>query len=158
MSIAEQHASRSVEARHTINATAEEVFDAWVKPELIEAWWGPEGFTTVVRELEAREGGKFWFEMTSSSGAVSGVAGFYREIDRPERLEFEFTEHCTADLPDEVASPDERSFVTVEFKARGAQTEVVITHTGLSADYGELAGWGWSSSLEKLGGTLGGRA
>ena len=154
MSIAEQHPSRTVEARHTINATAEEVFDAWVTPELLEAWWGPEGFTTVVRELEPREGGKFWFEMTSSSGTVSGVAGFYRELDRPERLEFEFTEHCTADLPDEVAPPVERSYVRVEFKARGAQTEVVVTHTGLSSDYGELAGWGWSSSLGKLNGAL----
>jgi len=157
MSIAEAQNSQSVEARHTIDAAPDKVFDAWITPELIEAWWGPDGFTTVVRELEPREGGKFWFEMTSSSGTVSGVAGFYREIDRPGRLVLEFTEHCTADLPDGILPPVGRSFVTVEFKARGAQTEVVVTHTGLLADYGELAAWGWSSSLPKLGGAVDGR-
>ena len=155
MSIAEQHTSRTVEARHTINATAEEVFDAWVTPELLEAWWGPEGFTTVVRELDLSAGGKFWFEMTSSSGTVSGVAGVYREVDRPGRLVFEFTEHCSADLPDGVAPPVDRSFVTVEFNACGVQTEVVVTHTGLLADYGELASWGWTSSLGKLAEAVG---
>ena len=150
MSIAETLTPHSVEVRHTIDAAPDAVFDAWVTPELIEAWWGPEGFTSVVRELDLREGGRFLFEMIASNGVVSGTAGVFREIDRPRRLVFEFTEHCSANLPDGVEPQVEPSMVTVEFVAQGARTEIVLTHAGLHASYAELADFGWSSSFEKL--------
>ncbi len=156
MSIAEALNVRSVEARHTIDASPGEVFDAWVMPKLIEAWWGPEGFTARVRELDLREGGRFVFEMTASDGTVSSTAGFYREIVRPDRLVMEFTEHCNANLPDGVEPQLEPSIVTVDFLARGSQTEVVVTHAELHSAYAELATFGWSGALRKLVGAFSG--
>lgn len=154
MSIAEALTGRSVEARHTIDASPDEVFDAWVTPELIEAWWGPEGFTTVVRKLDLREGGRFVFEMTASDGVKSSTGGFYREIMRPDRLVMEFTEHCNANLPEGVEEQLEPSLVTVEFLARGPLTEIVVTHAQLRPTYAELARFAWSSGLYKLAGAV----
>lgn len=53
--------SDSKNITHMMTATAQEVFDAWVTPELIEQWWGPEGFTAKVHELDLTEGGRFIF-------------------------------------------------------------------------------------------------
>ena len=154
MSVTQAPTSRTVEARHTIDASPDEVFAAWVTAELIAAWWGPEGFTSVVRELDASEGGRFVFEMIGPDGVSSYTAGFYRELKRPDRLVMEFTEHCNADLPDGVEPQLEPSMVTVEFLKRGTRTEVVVTHAALLPAYSELATFGWSSSLGKLARTV----
>lgn len=141
---------RTVEARHIVHASANEVFDAWITADLVEAWWGPEGYKTKVLLLEAKEGGQFEFQMTSHTGDQSLLSGFYREIKRPNRLVLDFMTHCNTDLPDNIEPQLQASVVTVEFVEQGSATEVIVVHAHLMHGYAELASLGWSSSLARL--------
>lgn len=42
---------------HTFDAPAEKVWQAWTDPELVKQWWGPDGFTCIMAEIDLREGG-----------------------------------------------------------------------------------------------------
>src|SRR5258708_30735975 len=50
----------------TFDASIEEVWELWTTREGIESWWGPEGFSVAVQEMEMRPGGKLVYEMTTA--------------------------------------------------------------------------------------------
>src|SRR5260370_29272540 len=50
----------------TFDASIEEVWELWTTREGIESWWGPEGFSVAVQEMEMRPGGKLVYEMTAT--------------------------------------------------------------------------------------------
>ena len=137
-------------ARHAIEASADEVFEAWSTPDLVAEWWGPDGFTTRVLELDFRVGGRFAIEMNSPKGSSCVMTGVYRRIQAPELLEFEVHDHCNLDLPYGVAKQESRSLVTVELSSSGSETLVTITHVALNDDYEKLAAVSWSQSLTKI--------
>lgn len=139
-----------LEVRHVVDASVDDVFDAWIEPRLLETWWGPEGYQTVVEKLEARAGGKFVFRMTAPSGASCPMTGTYIEVNRPTSLSFSVEHHCVADMPDTVRPPSRTSRVDVTFEARGDSTKILLVQTGLAADYQMLAEVGWGQSLERL--------
>ena len=141
----------SVTLRRRFAAAPEEVFSAWVDPELIERWWGPAGVATRVESLDLRVDGAFRFVMLLPNGSESVIAGVYLEIERPRRLVFGVTEQCNRDLPEGETPQLETALVTVAFRPRGAETEVVVRHEGLAS--GSIAGRfesGWGSSLACL--------
>ena len=144
-----EQADRALEIRYTLNASPEEAFDAWVTPEIVEAWWGPNGYRTKVLKLDAVEGGSFLFQMTGPSGASCPMSGSYTKIERPDLLAFTVEEHCVADMPDGVAEPEQPSRVEVRFKSKDGKTEIVLQQIGLSTDYMQLADVGWSQSLKR---------
>lgn len=137
-------------ARRIIAASASDLFDAWVTPGLVEDWWGPEGYTMRVRELDARPGGRYAFEMIAPSGKSCIMAGVYRTVIRPEHLIFEVHDHCNLDLPEGTRAQTATSLVEVTFDERDGETVVSVTHTGLNDDYGWLAIASWAQSLERL--------
>ena len=63
------------------------VFDAWTRPEMVEQWWGPHGFTTTVEKLDARQGGTFQYRMLGP-GHDRKVTGRFVEFYPPYRLHF----------------------------------------------------------------------
>ena len=147
--------------RHTIDAPPNEVFEAWLSPALIEEWWGPEGFTTKVLELDANVGGRFSFEMTAPSGQSCCMTGAFRVIERPNLLVMDMADHCNIGLPESIEPQLESSVLRVEFVKRGMQTEVTLTHSPLNSGYSALAAASWGDALSKLslvsGGVDGGR-
>ena len=145
-----EHSDQALEVRTILNASPEEVFDAWTTPELVEAWWGPHGYRTKVLKLEAVEGGTFLFQMTGPSGASCPMSGTYTKVERPHLLAFTVEEHCVADIPDDVAEPERASRVEVRFASKAGKTEIVLQQIGLSTDYMQLANVGWSQSLERI--------
>ncbi len=136
--------------RHIVDLSPDEAFDAWINPKLVEKWWGPEGYRTVVEKLDARPGGDFIFQMTAPSGASCPMTGTYTAIERPTSLSFEVRDHCVADMPDTVRPPAHPSHVVVAFEPHGDKTEIIITQAGLNADYQLLAEGGWGQSLTRL--------
>ena len=46
----------------------EAVFGAFSDPELLAAWWGPDGFTNTFEVFEFKEGGRWKFVMHSADG------------------------------------------------------------------------------------------
>lgn len=61
------------------------VFDAFTKPELLERWFGPRGWSLVVCEVDLKVGGGFRFVLRGPDGTDLGMRGVWREIVRPER-------------------------------------------------------------------------
>ena len=127
------------------------LFRAWTEPDLVESWWGPEGFKTIVSRLELWSGGAFHFEMISPSGGRGATAGTFRAIEPNRRLVLELTEHCNCDLPPGALPQLGRATVTVEFRPRGAGTHLIVTHEDFDDEsIGPRLQAGWASGLECL--------
>lgn len=49
----------------TFRASVQEVWDLWTTREGIESWWGPDGFSVAVRDLNLRPGGDLLYSMSA---------------------------------------------------------------------------------------------
>lgn len=49
----------------TLKAGVEKVWKMWTTADGLEKWWGPEGFSSKVKHLDVRVGGRFEIEMTA---------------------------------------------------------------------------------------------
>jgi uncharacterized protein YndB with AHSA1/START domain len=136
----------SITVRRLIEASAEELFDAWLDPESIAAWMRPGTIVRTTATIDARVGGAFEITMYGDSD-VYRHQGVYCAIERPQRLSFTWMSPATK---------QKETLVTVEFNARGAATEVVVTHEQLpSEDERQSHTAGWTSALERLAEHLG---
>jgi len=66
---ASQASKRRITIERTYQASIEDVWDLWTTKEGIESWWGPEGFTVKVLEIDLRAGGELHYSMTASGPA-----------------------------------------------------------------------------------------
>ena len=48
-----------LEINRTMAATPDQIWSAWLDPTAIARWWGPDGFTSTVEELDVQAGGRF---------------------------------------------------------------------------------------------------
>jgi uncharacterized protein YndB with AHSA1/START domain len=62
------------------------VFAAWTDPEAFCQWFGPDGFTCTVREMDVRPGGRARFDMAGADGNVFTNRFDYLEVVPSERL------------------------------------------------------------------------
>jgi uncharacterized protein YndB with AHSA1/START domain len=74
--------------KRTFNASAEDVFEAWLTLERWQAWIGPEGMNCKVTLLEPRVGGRYRIDMRALDGSLIPVSGQFEVIDRPRALSF----------------------------------------------------------------------
>ena len=150
----ETQSDRELVISRVLNAPRELVFKAWTEAKHIEQWWGPQGFTTRVTEMDLRPGGKWCYVMISFDGTEYPSQGVFREIVPPERIvtSDEFGEGIEkvldVDLPQGMV-------VTVLFEDLGGKTGVTIQIVHESADdrrkheeMGVVAGW--NSTLDCL--------
>ncbi|MFL6675266.1 MAG: SRPBCC family protein [Massilia sp.] len=72
-----------------LNASRERVFDAFTDRQHIGQWWGPNGFSSTIDEMDVREGGAWRFTMHGPDGADYRNRIDYTDIKRPERLCYE---------------------------------------------------------------------
>jgi uncharacterized protein YndB with AHSA1/START domain len=56
---------RKIVIERTYVASIEDVWELWTTKEGIESWWGPEGFSVHVHELDLRAGGEMRYAMTA---------------------------------------------------------------------------------------------
>jgi uncharacterized protein YndB with AHSA1/START domain len=68
------------------DATREAVFAAWTEADAFCQWFGPEGFTCTVHEMDARPGGRARFDMVSGDGTVFTNRFDYLEVVANERI------------------------------------------------------------------------
>ncbi len=129
-------------------APRERVFRAWTDPQRLALWWGPEGRTAPVVELDVRAGGRWRACMRSPEGDEAWVRGEYREVDPPNRLVFTWAWE-DADAPS--GGSEQETLVELDFVDMGDETEIRLTHLGFeTAEQCELHNEGWTSSLECL--------
>ncbi len=132
----------------TFAASPEEVFDAWTNPQVLERWWAARPtWSSPGCEVDLRVGGRYRLSMhDDETDQVHAVRGEYREVTPPSRLVYTW---CWEG--EDGPHPGHVSLVTVEFRAEGAQTTVVLEHSGLASEESRTGhGAGWRGSLENL--------
>jgi uncharacterized protein YndB with AHSA1/START domain len=80
---------REIVLTRVIDATREDVFDAWTDPEQLAAWFGPNGLTIETHEIDVREGGIWRFDMVGEGGLRYDNRMTFLRIDRPRLIEIE---------------------------------------------------------------------
>src|ERR1044072_8507208 len=93
------------------------MFEVWTNPEHIAHWWGPNGFTNTISEMEVRPGGVWRYIMHGPDGTDYPNLITYVEVVKPVRLMY---------LHGDDNDPAHFE-VTVIFEALGDQTRLSIT-------------------------------
>lgn len=124
-------------------APRERVFDAFLDPEALRQWWGPESMACPEPKVDASVGGAYELAIYNSEGETHVVAGVYREITRSERLVFTWR---WMHIPDSV-----EMLVTLTFTQAGDGTVLDLHQTLMPSDESaQMHNQGWSSSFNKL--------
>jgi len=84
-----------------LNASSNDVYKAWTKPELMKKWLFTTESTNVVAKNDLRIGG-VWEIIDRRGGEEYRATGEYLEIDAPHRLEFSFKMPQFNDLQDRI--------------------------------------------------------
>jgi uncharacterized protein YndB with AHSA1/START domain len=136
-------------------APRELVFKAWTDANQFTQWFGAaacDGASLQSVKLDAHVGGKYRLQVRRPDGEFFTTAGIYREVKPPERLIFTwaFEKDGSGDEYGEVEPPE--TLVTVEFKARGQQTELTLTHEKFASEESrDRHEQGWCRCLDSLG-------
>ena len=77
---------REIVLVRVLDASRDAVFAAWTDADAFCQWFGPEGFTCTVREMDVRPGGRARFDMTSRDGTVFTNRFDYHDVVPSERL------------------------------------------------------------------------
>jgi uncharacterized protein YndB with AHSA1/START domain len=137
------------------DAPRELVFKAWTEADQFKQWFGAaacDGASLQTVKVDARVGGKYRLQVRRADGEFYTTAGVYREVKAPGRLVFTwaFEKDGSGDEFGEVEQPE--MLVTVEFKAHGKQTELILTHEKFaSVESRDRHEQGWTRCLDSLG-------
>ena len=116
-----------------IDASIDQVFDYFVRPELLVRWMGD------YARLEANEGGVFSVDI---NGVL--IRGHFVRLERPKRIEIAWGEAGNAAMPPGAT----RLLVTLTAYAGG--TRVTLEHSGLTPDEAKKHAIGWPHFIARL--------
>lgn len=126
-----------------IEAPPAAVFAAFVEPDKIALWWGPDDGPVTLAEVDARAGGRFHVRFRMLDGSEHGCFGKFEVFEPPHRLAMSWSWEGE-DTP--------ASYVQATFKPSGAQhTELTFVHDKLQDDATRSSHeQGWNGALDKL--------
>ena len=141
----------------TFEASLDEVWEMWTTKEGIESWWGPEGFSVAVSDLDLRPGGDLVYAMSATAPEQMEYmvkAGMplttehrltFTEIDPPRRLAY----RDIVDFIPDVQHYEVQTVVELQEVAEG--TRMVLTFDAMHDDrWTQLARMGRESELDRL--------
>lgn len=158
-------AKKTITIERTFAGDLEDVWDLWTTKAGVEAWWGPEGFSTKVHALELRPGGALHYAMTATAPEqvafmkkaglplTSDTHGTYDEIVPRTRLAF----RQVADFIPGVAAYDVATVVELRQRGQGVHM-LLIVDAMHDEQWTKMAEQGWRSQIEKLAKILVARA
>jgi uncharacterized protein YndB with AHSA1/START domain len=114
---------REVDAMHTtrrFNASPEQVFEAWVNPDILRLWLAP------MVEADARVGGRFRLEVSNPEG-VHLVTGVYRELVPGQHIVMTWVYAGPMGSAEQM-----EALLTIDFHKRGSNTEIELHHNHLT--------------------------
>lgn len=79
-------AERTMVLQRVIQAPRVLVWGAWMNPETLPQWWGPEGFSCRTKKIDLRSGGEWVFDMIAPDGRVFPNHHLYGEVRTEERI------------------------------------------------------------------------
>ena len=135
------------------DAPVDLIWQMWTQPEHFKNWYGPQGFTVPVAEMDVRVGGKRLVCMASPDGSMKmWTIGEYMEIVSNQRLVYTESmadENGNVVSPSDMGMPDgypAMTEVTVLLEDLGGRTKMVMTHAGVPAN----AKGGWEQAFAKM--------
>ena len=144
----EEEAPMGVRVERSFEASAEQVFDAWLDPATVGKWLFATSEGEMVRvEIDPREGGAFCI-VERRDGDDVAHEGVYDAIERPGRLAFTLQVSKYSDRTSRIA-------VDVEPLSEGCRLVLTQEPAPISADEAEKYRRGWATVLEGLGASLG---
>ena len=149
------------------DAPREMVWKAWTDPEMVEKWWGPEGFTAPSIKVDLKVGGKYTYAMKGPEGSqwdrVMYSSGIFKEIVPNEKIVT--TDYFSDESGNKIKPSDEgqdenfptEMTVTITFEDAGdgkTKLRIFYPKTENEAQFEAMlkSGMkeGWNSSLNKL--------
>jgi uncharacterized protein YndB with AHSA1/START domain len=82
----EDTTDRELVITRTIDAPRELIFDAVTDPKQVVHWWGPQGFTTTIHQMDVRVGGLWSQTLHGPDGKDYANRSIFLEVRRPERI------------------------------------------------------------------------
>ena len=149
---------RDLVITRVFDAPVEQVWQAWSDPEDVKQWWGPNGFTAPIVEIDFREGGRGFLCMSSPDYGDNYSLWDFQKIVPLEQIEYI---HNLADVEgnkvDPVAMgmpPDfpQDQLQAISFKAiSDNQTELTVTEYGWTVgQMMEMSEMGMNQCLDKM--------
>jgi len=123
-------ADRELTITRVFDAPRELVFEAWTDPKHLVHWWGPNGFTTTIQEMDVRPGGTWRLVMHGPDGRDYRNRIVFLEVVKPARLVYRHEP--------EPGSEPVNFQTTVTFAADGTQTRVTLQMLFSSAEVREF--------------------
>ena len=138
--IVNETSDRELVLSRLIQAPRELVFKAWTDPRHVVEWWGPDGFTTTIQEMDVRPGGVWRFIMHGPDGRNYKNKVVYVEVKKPERIVYQHRDDGEAEPVN--------FHVTVTFEKQGHMTrltmkmlfETAAEFERVSREYGAVEG------------------
>lgn len=81
-------AERTMILQRVIRAPRSVVWGAWMNPETLPQWWGPDGFSCRTKRIDLRAGGEWVFDMIAPDGTVFPNHHLYADVRPDERLSY----------------------------------------------------------------------
>jgi uncharacterized protein YndB with AHSA1/START domain len=105
----ENTADREISVSRTLNAPIDLVWKVWTDPEHIKNWWGPDGFTNTISQMDVTPGGEWHLVMHGPDGTDFKNKSVFKEVVPHEKLVYEH-----------VSAP--KFLATVTFESHGDKT------------------------------------
>ncbi len=146
----ENIADREIVITRVFDAPRELIWKAWTDPKQIVRWWGPRGFSTTIRKMEVRPGGKWEMTMHGPDGTDYPSQGVFKEVAKLERIVYSM-------VGGKKGQPGHQFETTWTFEAQGEKTKVTLrmlfpsaeTREQVAKDYGVVEGG--NQTLDRLG-------
>ena len=117
---------REIVIARVVDAPRDLVWEAFTRPEHVAQWWGPNGFTNTIHEMDVRPGGVWRFIMHGPDGTDYPNRVDYVEVVKPERLVYM--------IRDDREDASEHFTATIRFEERAGGTEVTLRMLFPTAD------------------------
>lgn len=146
-----------VRLQRTIPAPPDQVYRAWLEPDLLRRWLAPASLTVTRAEVDERVGGHHRIWQAGADGDVGGFESELLELVPNQRivLRWGFVG------PERIADPAHDSRLTITLReAPDGATALTLVHERLDAldaampGMAENAARGWGMALDKLAATI----
>jgi uncharacterized protein YndB with AHSA1/START domain len=80
---------RTMVLERVINAPVDVIWSAWMNPEALPLWWGPDGYSCRTKRIDLREGGDWVFDMIGPDGTVYPNHHRYTRVHQHQQIDYD---------------------------------------------------------------------
>ncbi|CAA9295769.1 MAG: hypothetical protein AVDCRST_MAG93-4243 [uncultured Chloroflexia bacterium] len=151
-------AKQDLVIKRVFDAPVEQVWNAWTDPAYVRQWWGPDGFTAPVANMDVREGGTSLLCMSSPNFGEHYSTWQYRSVEPMKQIVYI---HNLADRDGNAVDPvsmgmppdfPQNQLHVITFNAlSNNRTELTVTeHDWTAGQMMQMSELGMNQCLDKM--------